>query len=430
MKVFVEASPKVPIVSMAIAFQSGSTHDPVGKEGLSRATARMLRRGCEGLSADEIEEEVDALGGEFGCDASTSATSAHAEVISRNLDPFVELISRVLGKPSFDEEESARFFREAKAEIVESRDNDRVLASRSFRRTLFEGHPYARRVAGTMQTLEVLRPSDMRAHFEQHMTRQNAVVAISGDVTDKVAHEIAERALSKLPEGKRVVDVVPEPAPSPGRRLVLVDKPDRTQTQMVVGWLGTHPSDQDHFAWIVGNTTFGGTFTSRLMQEIRAKRGWSYGANSRVGFDRHRDAFVIWSAPSRADAPACLELELELLEVLRRDGLTSEELTFTKNYLARSHAFEIDTARKRVHQRLEEALYDLPEGYHSTYLERLAKLELDEVNQALAKRTPFEDLVVAVVATDADSGAALETALGRSSPSQVPPRTVFAQDFE
>jgi zinc protease len=193
---------------------------------------------------------------------------------------------------------------------------------------------------------------------------------------------------------------------------------------MALGWLGTHPRDPDHFAWIVGNTTFGGTFTSRLMQEIRAKRGWSYGVSSRVGFDRHRDAFVVWSAPSAKDAPACLELEIELLEALRAKGLTSEELAFTKNYLARSYAFEIDTARKRVHQRLEEALYDLPEGYHARYLERLGQLSLDEVNSALKQRTPVEDLIVAVVATDADTGALLEKAAGGR------PRQVVAYDCE
>lgn len=412
MKLFVEASPKIPLVSIAVAFASGSTHDPVGKEGLTRATSRMLRRGCEGMTADSIEEAVDGLGGEFGCDATPTSITVHAEVISRNLDPFVDLVAKVLGSPTFDPEEVALLLRETEAEIVESRDNDRVLASRAFRRALFAGHPYARRVSGTLDTLEALKPDDLRAHYGRHFRRDSALVAISGDVTEATAREIAERLLARLPEGDRPVDAVPEPSPPPGRTLVLVDKAERTQTQMALGWLGTHPRDDDHFAWIVGNTTFGGTFTSRLMQEIRSKRGWSYGVSSRVGFDRHRDAFVVWSAPSAKDASACLELEIELLAALRAEGLSAEELAFTKNYLARSYAFEIDTARKRVHQRLEEALYDLPEGYHARYKERLGQLSLEEVNAALKKRTPVEDLVVAVVATDGDTGDLLEKSAG------------------
>ncbi len=411
MKLFVEASPKLPIVSIAVAFRSGSTFDPEGKEGLCRTTARMLRRGCAGWDADALEARIDSLGGEFGADASPGATSAHAEVITRRLDPFLELCTKLLGAPTFPDEELGRLVREAKAELIEARDSDRTLAARAFRRTLFAGHPYGRRVAGTLPSLDTITRADVEAFYRRHYTKQNALVAISGDVTDKGAHEIAERVLSLLPEGEPVKDSVPEPTPPPGRQLIIVDKPERTQTQMVIGWLGTHGHDPDHVAWLVGNTAFGGTFTSKLMQEVRAKRGWSYGASSRVGFERHRDAFTMWTAPSSTDAPACMQLELELLAELKAKGLTDDEVSFTKNYLERSHAFEVDTPRKRVHQPLEEALYDLPAGYHASYLERVRAVSTDEVNAALAKRTPLADLVVAVVATNEDTGEGLGKAL-------------------
>ncbi|NUP05827.1 MAG: insulinase family protein [Polyangiaceae bacterium] len=411
MKLFVETSAKLPIVSIAIAFRSGSTFDPSGREGLCRTTARMLRRGCEGWNADAIEARIDTLGGEFGADASPGATTAHAEVISRRLEPFLEICTNLIGAPTFPEDELGRLLREAKAELIEARDSDRTLAARAFRRTLFDNHPYGRRVAGTLPSLEAIGRADIEAFYKRHFTKENALVAISGDVTEKGAQEIAERLLSKLPEGERFTDAVPEPSPKGGRRLVIVDKPERTQTQMVIGWLGTHGHDADHIAWLVGNTAFGGTFTSRLMQEVRAKRGWSYGASSRVGFERHRDAFTMWTAPSSTDAPACMQLEVELLQTLRQDGLTEEELDFTKKYLARSHAFEVDTPRKRVHQPLEEALYDLPPGYHAKYLERVAAVTRDEVNEGLRRRMPFDDLLVAVVATNDDTGEALSKAL-------------------
>lgn len=415
MKLFVEASPKLPIVSIAIAFRSGSTFDPAGKEGLCRTTARMLRRGCAGWDADALEARIDSLGGEFGADASPGATTAHAEVITRRLDPFLELCTLLIGAPTFPEEDLGRLLREAKAELIEARDSDRTLAARAFRRTLFAGHPYGRRVAGTLPTLAEITRADVEAFYRRHYTRSNAIVAISGDVSEKGAQEIAERVLSRLPEGEREADAVPEPAPPRGRQLVVVDKPERTQTQMVMGWLGTHGHDDDHIAWLVGNTAFGGTFTSKLMQEVRAKRGWSYGASSRVGFERHRDAFTMWTAPSATDAPACMQLELELLAELKQKGLTEEEVAFTKKYLERSHAFEVDTARKRVHQPLEEALYDLPAGYHARYLDKVRAVSTDEVNAALARRTPVEDLVVAVVATQADTGEALAKALPGAS---------------
>jgi zinc protease len=410
-EVFIEPSAALPLVSVLIAFRSGSAHDPPGKEGLARSVARMLRRGAEGLSAQAIEEAIDALGGELATGASMSATTVQFEVIRRSLDRFVDLVATLLAKPAFDEAELGRLLREAEAELVEAQDSDASLASRAFRKTLFRDHVYGRRVAGRIQSLSTLTCADVRAFYERHYTRQNAVVAVSGAVTEAEAEAIAARLLAGLPEGASVADPAPPPERRAGRHLVFVDKPARTQTQMLVGGLGTDPRDADHFALIVANTAFGGTFTSRLMQEVRAKRGWSYGASSRVGFDRQRDAFTMSTAPAATDAAACLTLELELLHALREDGVTSAELEFVKRYIVRSHAFEIDTAKKRVHHKLEAALLGLPEGYHATYLAQIEAVPVDAAALAVRARLSEDDLVVSVVGTYAELGPAIEGAI-------------------
>jgi zinc protease len=410
-RVFVEPSDALPIVSVLVAFRSGSAHDPEGRDGLGRITARMLRRGGGGLTSQQIEETIDALGGDFSADCSASATTVHFEVIRRNLDPFVDLVGRLLASPAFDPSELARLQREAEAELVEARDSDRALASRAFRRTLFAGHPYGRRVSGTIPTLRSLSRDDVTTFYGRHYARANAVVAISGDVDAAEGAAIAERVLAGLPEGAAVPDPVPPPPRVPGRHLVFVDKPDRTQTQMVIGGLGTHAHDPDHVPLLVANTVFGGTFTSRLMQEIRVTRGWSYGAYARVGFDRQRDAFTMWTAPAATDASGCLALQLELLHKLREEGVTEDELAFVKKYLVRSHAFEIDTARKRVHQRLDVELFDLPADYHDRYLEHVEAVTREEANRAVRERLSEDDLVIGVVGTHAELGAALEKAI-------------------
>jgi zinc protease len=419
--VFVETSHALPLVSVLLAFRSGSAHDPVGREGLARTTARMFRRGAEGWSSHAIEATIDALGGEFAADASPSATTVHFEVIRRSLEPLSDLVATMLSRPLFDQKELDRLLREAEAELIEARDSDRALASRAFRRTLFEGHPYGRRTAGTIPTLRSITRADVAEFYARHYCRENAVVAISGDIEADEGRALAEKLLAGLPEGAAVPDPVPPPTTKPGRRLVFVDKPERTQTQMVIGGLGTHARDPDHMPLVVANTAFGGTFTSRLMQEVRAKRGWSYGAYSRVGFDRQRDAFTMWSAPAATDAASCLALELELLAAWRAGGVTGEELEFVQRYLVRSHAFEIDTARKRVHQPLEEVLYDLPSGYHDRYLDQVRATTLESANEAVRARISEEDLVIGVVGTYETIGAAIAKAIpGLDSVAVVP----------
>jgi zinc protease len=409
--VFVEPSEALPIVSVGVTFRSGAAHDPEGKDGLARITARMFRRGAEGYGADRIEETVDLLGGEFAADASVSSSGVHFEVIRRSLEPMVDLVSTLLTRPTFDEAELGRLQREAEAELIEARDSDRSLASRAFRRTLFAGHPYGRRTSGRIETLRAITQADVRACYEQHYTRANAIVIVSGDVTEAEGRALSAQLLAGLPEGQPVADPVPPPVRKPGRHLVFVDKVDRSQTQMVIGGLGTDAHDADHIPLIVANTVFGGTFTSRLMQEIRAKRGWSYGASARVGFDRQRDAFTMWTAPKATDAAACLGLELTLLETFIKEGVTAEELSFVQRYLARSHAFDIDTARKRVHQKLEAALYELPPEYHSGYVAAVQAVTPESANAAITARLSATDLVIGVVGTHAEIGDAIAKAI-------------------
>jgi zinc protease len=203
--------------------------------------------------------------------------------------------------------------------------------------------------------------------------------------------------------------------------LVIVDKPERTQTQILIGGLGTHPSDADHLALHVGNTIFGGTFTARLMQEVRAKRGWSYGAYSNLPYDRHRRAFSLWTFPKAADAAACIALELELLEKWVSAGVTPKELNWAKRYLVRSHAFAIDTAGKRVGQALDEEVYQLPAGYHSEYVDRIKALSLEDVNLAIKNRISPENLLVTILGTATDIQDPVRASIPRLESTEVIP---------
>ena len=328
---------------------------------------------------------------------------------------MVDLVGTLVSCPTFDGAEVQRLLRETEAEIVEATDNDRFLVSRAFRRTLFAGHPYGRRTSGSMASLRRISVDDVRRFYERHYCQRNATVAVSGDITADEAQSIAHRLLASLPPGEAIPDVVPAPLCPTGRHLVFVEKPERTQTEVVIGTLGTHAHDPDHTALLVANTAFGGTFTSRLMQEIRVKRGWSYGASSRVAFDRQRDAFTMWTAPAATDASACVALELELLHTFREEGPTEAELEFVQRFITRSHAFDIDTARKRVHQKIEADLYDLPAGYHDSYLERVASVDLRAAHASVRHRISEDDLVIAVVGTHAEIGKDLERAIPKLS---------------
>jgi zinc protease len=397
--VLVETSPALPVVSMTIAQRTGAVHDPVGKEGLARLTGRLVRRTGAGLTTEALDERIDSLGASLGVDVGQSAATFSGTVITRSLDTFADLLVEVLGKPSLAEEEFGKLQRETLADLIEVRENDRELGQRWFRRKLFDGHPYTRSVSGTAASIPAITIGDVRSHYAQSLTGENLVFAFAGDIEADRAHAIAGRIAQALPQGESRPDTLGEPTMLPGRRLVVVDKPERTQTQILIGCLGTHPHDADHVALHVGNTIFGGTFTARLMREVRSKRGWSYGAYSNLPYDRHRRGFSLWTFPKASDAAPCIALELSLLEKWWQDGVTPRELSWAQRYLVRSHAFAVDTAGKRVGQALDETLYSLPAGYHKDYLDRVQAVTLEEVNAAIRARITPEDLVVSVVGT-------------------------------
>jgi len=404
----VEESHALPLVSIVIALRSGSAFDPVGKEGLARIVGRMLRRGSETMKAHAIEDALDRLGGEMSIDLSASSLAIQAQVIGRNLEPFMELLAQLLGTPTFPEDELSRLKRETQAEIVEARDNDRSLATYAFRRSLFAGHPYGRSSLGTTASTASITEADARAFYTRHFARANALVAFAGDVTLEQARVLGDKLLARLPVGARVADPVLAPAVAKGRRLVLVDKPERTQTQILIGGLGTWPHDEDHVEIGVANAIFGGTFTSRLMKAVRSERGWSYGAYARLAVDRQRQSFSMWTFPSATDAAPCIALELELLQTWVDRGVTPEELDFIKQYLIRSQCFEVDTAPKRLHQAIDIEILSLPADYHSGYAAKVSGVTPEAANAAVKRRISTDDLAIVVVGTASEIREAIE----------------------
>src|SRR5690606_5529170 len=337
-----------------------------------------------------------------GAEVAASTMGFHGTVISRSYPDFVLLLRDTLAEPSFQADEFERLKREIHGELVESLDNDRSLARRWFRKKMFAGHPYGRPVSGTPKSLESLELSDAQSLHERALVQENLICAFAGDVDPERANASAEVLRSALRRGQQPETSTAPPSPPSGRRLVIVDKPDRTQTQILVGCLGTHPHDEDHTALHVANTIFGGTFTARLTQEVRAKRGWSYGAYSSLPFDRCRHAFSMWTFPKASDAAQCLKLELDLLEQWCTEGVTKKELAWAKRYLMRSHAFALDTAAKRVGLKLDAELYQLPAGYYEEYEARIGAVTLEAANQAVRQRISPRNLLITIVGTAKD----------------------------
>lgn len=414
-----ETSRDLPLVSISVSLRTGGIEDPPGAEGAVRLLARLMRRSAGGRGAEHNDQLVEGMGATLGAEVTASTVAFQGAVITRSVERFVDFLVDALARPSLPEDELDRLKRETEAELTETLDDDRGLVRRWFRRRMFEGHPYARAAGGSLAGIRAVTLPMLKELYRTLFVPENMVIALSGDVDEARAVKLRDRLIQALPSGSAREDRTPDPTVKPGRRLLLVDKPERTQTQILIGGLGTHPADADHFPLAVANTAFGGTFTARLMQEVRAKRGWSYGAYSSLPFDRRRQAFSLWTFPKADDAAPCIALELEMLEAFTQKGLKPAELSWAKRYLVRSHAFSIDTAAKRVGMKLDAELYGLPAGYYERYVDHLKAVTLEQANQAVQERLSVENLLLTVVGTESLVGSAIRSAIPRLSSSEV-----------
>jgi zinc protease len=408
MKLLVEAHRAVPLVQIGVTFRAGRADDPPSKAGLARVTAEMMRRGGDGRKA--VEHTLDRLGADLSEQVGLGATTVGAEALARSAEGATRLMAELFDRPCVDAEELSRVVRQSKAALVRGRDDDSLLVSRAFRRHLFRAHPHGHRVLGTIDGLDSITVDDVVHFRERFYTKENAIVHVCGDVTRAGAERLAALLLAGLPDGVAMPYPATEPTPPRSRCLVLVHKPERSQTQLAIGTLGTRLDDADYDALALANAAFGGMFTSRMNKAIRSERGWSYGASSQLTTGRVREAFTMWTAPAAEDAADCLALELELLREWVERGIDATELEQCRQYIVRSHAFEIDTPTKRLQLQLERAMFGLADDFHDRFLDRIQAVALTEANAAVQRRISPDNLVIACVADADDKRHELELA--------------------
>ena len=394
-----ESNHDFPYVQVQLTFHGGSLTDPPGKEGLAYIAAQLALRGSGALSEAAFAEAIDRLGGSFDVSVGKQHVVADAEVLSRNLAPLLALVGQALTSPTNAQSELDKLVRQTVTEVEELVDSDEELGRHVFDQALNQPDASARPVKGTPASLRAITLADVQAAFKRQFVTKRLVVGAAGDVTPEALKRQLDDAFSGMPEG--------EPSPvhafdirDPGTiRVILVDKPERTQAQVFIGHHGISAGHPDYAALTVANTVYGGTFTARLSAEIREKRGWSYGAYSYLTGRKTEGSFTFRFYPATKDLLPALTLGLKMQRELIEQGVTEEEVGHAKSYLVNNHPFRMDTPRKRLDDALRLELLDLPRDSTRTYVKRLSAVTAEQANAAIKKHLKWDDLTVVIVCT-------------------------------
>lgn len=395
--VMVETSRTLPLVDVVFVLHLGSLGEPHELEGLARFFARATRSGTSKVDAFELEDRIASLGGRLSIDVGTGHVRFHGSVIARNLDAFVRTIAPIVVQPAMRVKDVDRVRREILADLSSNADDDRWLASRAFRRTLFGDHALGRSLSGTGTSLRAIRRADLLDFHGRALARDRLLVGFSGDVDEPRAHALVRECFADVPAKGPKTKPPREPKVRAGRRVILVDKPDRTQCQIVAGTLGSRIGDPLVFPLHVANTAFGGMFSGRLVDEIRVKRGYSYGASSRLGQDVVRDAWTMSSFPTAEQAVDCAKTMVSLAEGFVSDGLSEREIRAAKSYLVNGRCFEDDTAHKRLDARMDLVLNDQPVEHYTRFDSLVRGVDRASANAAIRERLDLDSMVLSIV---------------------------------
>lgn len=387
--------PTLPLVGFRLLFPFGSAADPRGQEGLAALTTRMTLKGTRDRSRRDFEDTLERLGATVAFSLGADLASLSATMPAEAWSAFVALATEALARPAFRREDLDHQRDRMLDGIRDLRDGDRELAVAAFQEELFgREHPYGTGSQGTETGLGACAGVDLEGFRRRYLVRGGALAALHGAFDDRALDDLAG-LLEVLPGDACAAPPVHVTDLPEGRRIVVVDKPGRTQTQVVGGLPNLAWADPDHAAMRLGNEVFGGgTFSARLMDQVRERRGWSYGAYSWDSPRRYRGAWQWWIMPSVEDAPAAIELVLDMIQDLAREGVTAEELEQARRIVVNGAPFLVDTVEKRVGLEVDRRLT----GWDAlAEVEAMKRLPLGAVNEVLARRVRSAPHVVVVV---------------------------------
>jgi zinc protease len=389
---------EVPIISFSVSVRAGAVLDPAGKEGLASVTAELLRRGTRTRSADQLASELDFVGGVLWFGVNADRASGAAEFLKKDLGVGLDLLSDVLQHPVFPQAEVEKLLKQRIDGIKQSKDEAQSVIQDYFNAYLFGDHPYARPEGGDERSLAAITQQDVTRFYQSHYGPQTTTLAVAGDfATAEMERALTEKfgkwpSLAAPPASK-----LAEPTPFKGRKLLLVDKPDSTQTFFLIGNLGVARTNPDRVGIEVVNTVFGGRFTSLLNDALRVNSGLTYGARS--FFDEHKvaGAFAISTYTQNATTVQAMDMALDILKQLHERGLSEEQLRSAKAYLKGQFPPQIETTSQLASLLTELDFHGLDEREVNDYFAKIDALTVADARRIIKQYFPLDNLVFVLI---------------------------------
>lgn len=378
----------LPVVAMQVVVPgAGSAGDVADKGGLALTTANMLDEGAGTRGPLDIARDIDRLGATLATGAYTEYGFAQLTSLKKNLAPAAAILGDVLGKPKFSPVEWKRVHDLWENDLRARQSEPNAVAGVVAARQLFGSDPYGHPVNGTLKSAAKVSLDDVKKFYDQWWHPENATMVVAGDITRAELDPLLDKAFAVWQPARTKTAPAAVPAQKPvateaGRRIVVVDRPDAPQSVISVVRLGVAASSPAAPPLVRVNAALGGSFTSRLNQDLREEHGWSYGARSRFSFTKRPGMFAAEAAVHTEHTGEALKAMLGDIEELAKSGLTEDEVQKTR-LLARGELVEsfegVEAAARRLARNAGLGLGPEHEAKASKLLYGATKADLDKL---------------------------------------------------
>lgn len=390
LRVIVVTRAGIPVVAAQLSIRSGGEVDPKDMSGVADFTASLLTKGTQKRTAPQIAEAMEALGGSIGSAAAWDSSSVSVAVMSAQASQAMAIMADVVRNPVFADEEIERYRTQVLDDLSVNLSQPGTMARFVASRVVFGDGPYGHPLSGTPETVARIKRDDVVRVHQTYYRPDNAILVIGGDIKPNVAFRVAAQLFGDWKRPKTALPAVNDAAApvSAGKagRVVVIDKPDAGQTAVTLVRPGIRRADPEYFTGIVANTVLGGGYSARLNQEVRIKRGLSYGAGSNLAARRSIGPF---SASTQTKNESGAEVASLLLSELRRLAATPvpvEEMTPRKATLSGNFARALETTAGLVGQISDFALLGVSLNSANVYVASVGKVSGAEVAKFAGSR--------------------------------------------
>ncbi len=404
-----------PLIAMRFAFRGGAAQDPTGRPGVAYFVSGMMDEGAGQLDSIAFQERLQTLAMRLDFDASRDVMLGNAQMLSANKDESFELLRLALNETRFDADALERVRAQILAGLKFDENDPESVASLAWDRAAFADHPYGWPIKGTRESIAAISTGDLRDYAAKVFARDKLVITVVGDVDEKALGLALDHVFGGLPLQSKLVPVADAIPPlGPKHEIIEMDVP---QSVAQFGHRAFSRKDDDFMAAYVLNYIIGGGgFSSRLMEEVREKRGLAYSVHSNLFPYQHGAVFVGNVATKNEAVGQSMHVIETELKRLAEDGPTLDELDGAKSYLTGAYALRFESSASIASQLLWMQIEDLGIDYADRRNALVEKVTLDDVKRVAKRLIEADRLITTIVGKPVDAKRKAEPSLQGAIP--------------